>query len=69
VDIRYQNILLQTGHLLGKQVLINEEANPPYNVQEFQYIPGIYFEKIGRLREGNLEVCNQTRPNSINEEV
>jgi len=27
----------------------NEEIKPPYDVQEFQHHPGMYFEKIGRL--------------------
>jgi len=26
--------------------MINEEASSPYDVQEFQHNPGIYFEKI-----------------------
>jgi len=29
--------------------MINEEASSPYDVQEFQHNPGIYFEKIGKL--------------------
>jgi len=29
--------------------MINEEANPSYDIQEFQHNPGIYFKKIGRL--------------------
>jgi len=29
--------------------MLNEETNLPYDVQEFQHNPGIYFEKIGRL--------------------
>jgi len=29
--------------------MLNEETSSPYNVQEFQHNPGIYFEKLGRL--------------------
>jgi len=29
--------------------MLNKETSSPYNVQEFQHNPGIYFEKLGRL--------------------
>jgi len=29
--------------------MLNERINPPYDVQEFQHSPGIYFEKVERL--------------------